>query len=109
MIEIEEPPDIRACATCSRPLVWMWSYRLQKPVAFVSDRASTRTLHVHECDRHGLPEPSWRQLELQTEETRRAGAALARQVLASKESAMKDWPSDCSRCGEPFGTCEHTR
>ncbi len=90
MIEIDEPPDIRACASCSRSLTWLWSYRLEKPVAFVADLASTRTLHVHECERHGLPAPPWRQLELQDPKTIHAGAALVRAELAKTQEQHRE-------------------
>jgi len=92
VIEIEEPPNIRACATCSRALTWLWSYRLEKPVAFVADPASTRTLHVHECEHNGLPPPNWRQLELQPEVTRRAGAAYVRAELEKAQREGETTP-----------------
>lgn len=86
MIEIEEPPDIRACAPCAKPLTWLWSARTGQWVAFHSDPGSTRTLHVHECALVGHPAPSWRHLEKQDPQTVHAGAARVRQVLASKEN-----------------------
>jgi hypothetical protein len=87
VIEIEEPPDIRACAGCARPLVWLYSYRLGVPVAFVPDPGNVRRLDVHECERWGLPPPSWRDVEQQDPATIHAGAERVRQELASKELA----------------------
>lgn len=86
MIEIEHPPDIRACAPCSKPLTWLWSARTQQWVPFHSDSESSRTLHVHECDVFGHPPPSWRTLAPQHPQAVRAGAARARQALAAKEN-----------------------
>lgn len=85
MIEIEEPPNIRACARCHRPLIWLWSGRTRVWVAFATVPGDNEQLRVHGCPLYGEPVPSWRHLEEQPPETRRAGAARARQVLAAKE------------------------
>jgi hypothetical protein len=88
VIEIEEPPDIRACAEHQVPVVWLYSARAEKWKAYVPVDGDTDTIRRHRCEYHGDPEPAWRQLELQTPESIHAGAALVRAELeknASKE------------------------
>jgi len=88
VIEIEHPPDIRACAHHAVPLVWLWSPRAERWKSFEPVDQDLDLIRRHRCDRLGDPEPSWRQLELQTPETIRAGAERVRQELkiAPKES-----------------------
>ena len=87
MIEIPEPPDIAACATCMHPLVWMWTARRTAWVAFVSvDRL---TLRFHEC--RPLQEPAtWRALSAVPDphqaERNAAGRAAVEQALKSKSA-----------------------
>jgi hypothetical protein len=88
VIEIEEPPDTRACAPCSKPITWLWSPRTQQWVPFHPDTESTRTLHVHGCDVFGDPPPSWRERPTYPPETIHAGAERVRSELeraATKE------------------------
>lgn len=87
MIEVEEPPTIKACAPCSKPLTWLFSARTQQWVPFHPDSISTRTLHVHECDVFGRPPPSWRDRPEVPPETVHAGAERVRQAL---EAATKE-------------------
>lgn len=101
MIEIEEPPDRRACAPCSKPLTWLWSPRTEAWVAFHSDPASTRTLHVHECDHVGRPAPPWRHLEPQHPDTVHAGAALVRAELEKRTNDKPPSTGDGSTEGNP--------
>lgn len=88
MIEIEEPPDIRACAHHAVPLVWLWSPRAAKWKAYEPVDEDTDLIRRHRCERHGDPQRTWRQLEFQTPETIHAGAQRVRQKLkiAPKES-----------------------
>lgn len=86
MIEIEHPPDIRACAHYSVPLVWLWSARSEGWKAYEPVDGDLDLMRRHRCDAHGDPAPSWRQLEIQTPETIHAGAERVRQELASKEN-----------------------
>lgn len=81
MIEIEHPPDIRACAHHSVPLVWLYSHRAEKWKAFEPVDGDTDLMRRHRCDRHGDPAPSWRHLEPQHPSTIHAGADRVRQVL----------------------------
>lgn len=88
MIEIEEPPDIRACAAYSVPLVWLWSYRAQRWKSFEPVDGDLDLIRRHRCDNHGDPDPPWRQLTIQDPETIHAGAERVRQEIkiASKEN-----------------------
>lgn len=88
MIEIEHPPDIRACAHHSVPLVWLYSARAEKWKCYEPVDGDTDLIRRHRCERFGDPEPSWRQLEIVDPGVVHAGAARVRQVLksASKES-----------------------
>lgn len=80
MIEIEEPPDIRACAHHAVPLVWLWSARSRSWKSYAPVDGDTDTIRRHRCMAHGDPEPSWRQLELVPEPIRAAGVAKAREI-----------------------------
>ena len=91
MIEIDEPPDIQACAGCSRRLTWLYSYRLGVPVAFIVDPTNTRRLEVHGCEMLGHPAPTWRHVEPQDPETFHTGMDLARRtVRQALEAATKE-------------------
>lgn len=58
-LTIDEPPDVKACAACPSPLVWLWSPRRNGWVAFVP--VDETTLKVHPC--RELQEPgTWRDL-----------------------------------------------
>ena len=81
MIEIEEPPDIAACTTCMRPLVWLFSGRRSIWVAFATEPTDIELLRVHRCRLEGGQPMSWRYLEPQDPETIRAGAERVRQEL----------------------------
>lgn len=64
MIEIDEPPDIAACASCAKPLRWFWGPAWsEKPewAAFVPDADRLPVLHM--CRRLQGPH-TWRQLSL---------------------------------------------
>lgn len=86
MIEIEEPPDIRACAHHAVPLVWLYSARAMKWKSFEPVDEDLDLMRRHRCERHGDPQPSWRQLELVDPESVHAGAERVRQALATKET-----------------------
>lgn len=89
MIEIDEPPDIAACSTYAVPLVWLWSARAGKWKSFEPIDGDLDLIRRHRCERHGDPNPSWRQVTIQDPETIHAGAERVRSELknASKESA----------------------
>jgi hypothetical protein len=81
VIEIEEPPDIKACARHQIPIGWLWSYRSGKWQAWEPVDGDTDLIRRHRCDFHGDPAPSWRQLELQPPEVIHAGAERVRSEL----------------------------
>ena len=61
MIEIEEPPNIRACAAHSVPLVWHFSARAQRWKAWEPVEEDPELMRRHRCEHHGDPMPSWRE------------------------------------------------
>lgn len=83
MIEIEEPPDIRACTTCMRPLSWLYSWRTRTWVAFAHHADDRLTLRVHTCRLAGTDRTPWRQLVAQPREVHLAGLALTRPIAAA--------------------------
>ena len=93
MIEIEEPPDIHACAEHAVPLAWLWSPRSGTWKAWEPVSDDPELMRRHRCDRHGDPAPSWRYLERRHPSTIHAGAARVRAELAknaSKENLCSD-------------------
>lgn len=60
MIEIPEPPDIRACASCMSALLWLWSPRKGEWVSFATEPTDTHVLRVHRCRDRDARLPSWR-------------------------------------------------
>lgn len=84
MIEIEEPPDIRACTDSMTPLVWLYSARTSHWVPFCTEPLDTAVLRLHRCRRHGDPPPTWREIQARDPETVRAGAARVRAELRGK-------------------------
>lgn len=87
MIEIDEPPTIRACAGCVNPLHWLWSPRRRAWVSFVPG-SDPLSLRVHQC----LPAqdiPTWkavREPEPPSPEYLAARKALAGQQERTEES-----------------------
>ena len=66
MIQIDEPPGVKACAPCGSPLVWLYSPRRNGWVAFIP--VDETTLRVHPC--RPLQEPgTWRDLQRGTPPT----------------------------------------
>lgn len=101
MIEIEEPPDIQACAEHQVPLGWLYSARAGKWKAYELVDAVTDTIRRHRCEFHGDPAPPWRQLELQDPSTIHAGAERVRREL--ERAQREELPSsvDGSKKGIP--------
>jgi hypothetical protein len=60
VIEIEEPPDQRACASCAKPVNWLWSYERKAWVAFVPGPDQQHP-EIHGC-RHAQDPPTWRDI-----------------------------------------------
>jgi hypothetical protein len=94
MIEIEDPPDVRACMSCMRPIVWLWSPRTKTWVKFAAEPADNRLLRVDEC-RTGDHLPSWRQwpvpaVDEDAPERARRGRALVEQALADVRTSAPE-------------------
>lgn len=86
-LTIDDPPDIRACARCTRPLLWCWSSWSKKWFAAIPEPDDRGLFRVHRCpvfpgDR---PAPAWREVVEVDEDTKRLGIARVRQVLATKD------------------------
>ena len=61
-IEIPEPPDIRACASCSEPISWLWSANREAWVAFVPERCGApRAIRWHACPPPLQEAKTWRE------------------------------------------------
>ena len=87
MIEIPEPPDIRACGACMSPLHWLYSHERQAWVALIPG-PDRWTPQWHRC--RSLQEPvTWRALSAvpdpQQAERNAAGRAAVEQALKNKE------------------------
>lgn len=89
MIEIDEPPDTAACASCARPLRWFWGpSESEAPewTAFVPDE--DRLPVLHRCRRLQGPH-TWRQLSLVPDpdqaERNAAGRAAVDEAIKNKE------------------------
>lgn len=86
VIEVAEPPDVRACSECMSPLTWIYVFHLSKTVAVVPvlgvDRMTFR-LHTCRIDEDKARKP-WRYVQKVEPETARRGARRARAVLAAK-------------------------
>lgn len=59
MIEIAEPPDVKACASCASVLSWLWSPIREGWICVVP--LDARTFQLHGC-RHAQEPATWRQL-----------------------------------------------
>jgi hypothetical protein len=77
---IPPQPSERACATCMRPLAWLWSSRYQRWICFAQNPADRDTLHVHRCN-HLRDDRDWRTTAPVAPSRVRAGAAMARRIL----------------------------
>ena len=93
MIEIEEPPEIRACAGCVHPLLWMWSPRRRAWVSFVPG-SDPLSLRVHQCS-PAQDIPTWRVVrepDPPTPEYLAAKAALTGQTQDRNDNEETDQP-----------------
>lgn len=104
-MQIPDPPTIAACATCMRPLTWLYSPRKTVWVAFVRNGD---TITVHRCRDEPSRTPSWREQHRRSPEAVRAGAAKARAILAGEleppPTYLPPEPDDviaCPRCFAP--------
>ena len=62
MIEIPEPPEPRACASCNLPIAWLWPARTQRWVAFVAAEGPKYTITPHLCGPPLQDRQLWRAL-----------------------------------------------
>lgn len=82
MIEIPDPPDMRACASCGHPVTWLWSPRRRDWVAFVPAGAD-HAIRPHPCRQPGRS-PTWRDTPRRSDPNDMYRAA--RRALASKST-----------------------
>lgn len=78
MITIDDPPTKFACASCAKPLHWLYSARRHAWVAFVP--SGDLQLTVHGC-KHAQDAPTWRDVRRVDPATAHRGRALVDQVL----------------------------
>lgn len=92
MIEIDEQPDMRACARHQVAIGWLWSLKHGRWLAYerILDSPDPDAITRHRCDFHGDPNPPWRQLTIQDPETIHAGAERVRSEL--EKAASKEIP-----------------
>jgi hypothetical protein len=89
VIEIDEPPDVRACSTCMSPLTWIYVHHLSRTIAVVPVHDIDRyTFRIHTCELK--PERTWRSVQTQRPEIAKRGARRARQVLDDKKRRRHD-------------------
>ncbi len=94
MIQIEDPPAVKACSECMNPLTYAYVFHLGRTVAFVPVQGVGRyAVRIHTCQMK--PERTWRHVQKVHPETTRRGARKARAVLAAKakERIEKETPS----------------
>ena len=84
MIQVEEPPDTRACSTCMEPLTWIYVHHLGRNVAVIPLKGLDRwSFRLHTC--RLAPERTWRTVQLEPPETAMRGAKRVRAVLNAKK------------------------
>lgn len=84
MIQIEEPPDTRACSTCMSPLTWIYVHHLGRNVAVVPVHDIDRwTFRLHTCPL--TAERTWRHVQRVDPKVAKRGARRARAVLAAAQ------------------------
>jgi hypothetical protein len=59
MIQVDEPPNIRDCASCQSRLVWLYSFDTGRTFAVVA--VDRETFQLHRCKHAQHPE-TWRSL-----------------------------------------------
>lgn len=66
MIQVDDPPDVKACASCHSPLLWLYSFRTGRTFSVVA--VDNETLKVHGCQ-HAQDAVTWRSLRRGTPPT----------------------------------------
>jgi hypothetical protein len=80
VVIVPEPPHAAACASCVRPLVWLYHANSQRWISFATDSQDRDTIHVHRC-RRNREDTDWRTLRPVPPEKIRAGAAFVRRAM----------------------------
>jgi hypothetical protein len=82
VIQIEEPPDTRACSTCMLPLTWIWVHHLSRNVAVVPVHDIDRwTFRLHTCPL--TADRTWRHVQKVDPKIAKRGARRVRAALAA--------------------------
>jgi hypothetical protein len=88
VIEVAEPPDTAACATCG-PLTWLYSRRREAWVAFIAaPDGGPHAIRPHPC-RFAQDYATWREVRQPappTEEYRRAYEAIGHKTEKLNEN-----------------------
>lgn len=61
MITIEEPPAAVACASCQRPIAWLYAFRTGRTFSVVVDETDRTVFRLHAC-RELQDQHTWRTL-----------------------------------------------
>lgn len=92
VIEVDEPPDVRACSECMSPLTWIYVHHLRRNIAVVPVPGVDRmTFRLHTCrSNEDKARKPWRYVQTVEPEIARRGARRARAVLAAKSKARTE-------------------
>jgi len=96
VIEVDDPPDVRACSECMSPLTYIYVFHLSRTVAVVPVSGVDRmTFRLHTCrsDEDKARRP-WRYVQTVEPEIAHRGAKRARAVLAAKTKSAPKKGSD---------------
>jgi hypothetical protein len=85
VIQIDDPPTLRACISCMSPIAWRWNPTTGTWMAYAMVPGDTELLRVHKCPIYGAPK-SWRHVDRQPPEVLQRGLARVRAVLNQGET-----------------------
>lgn len=92
MIQVDDPPDVRACSSCMQPLTWIYVHHLGRNISVVPvpdvDRWTFR-LHTCRLDEDKSKHP-WRYVQQQDPKVAKRGARRARAVLDAKRKKLNE-------------------
>lgn len=93
MIQIDDPPDALACASCTSPLDWVWHARRKcwYAIARWPGDPDPTVVKIHTCRLPGV-ERSWRDVTFQPPEVHRRGIRKARAVVSKVNNSRKERP-----------------
>jgi hypothetical protein len=91
VIEISEPPDTKACASCMSALDWVYHHRLGRWYAITKhlEDPDPMVVRIHDCPLPGVPR-DWRSVKRQPPEVTRRGIRRARMVAAKAKSSIEE-------------------